>query len=180
MSKKNSRSVFLAGVLRHYPEKIGLTLDNQGWADVDLLIKKMKVKDDMFSLEILENIVNTDSKQRYSFNSDKTKIRANQGHSLSYINISFDKIVPPDFLYHGTSVRFLKSIMQTGIEKRSRQFVHLSKDKETAISVGSRHGEPEVLMVLAKKMYQEGHNFYISENGVYLVDHVPVKYLVNP
>ncbi len=103
-------------------------------------------------------------------------IRASQGHSIA-IELGYTNQKPPEILFHGTGEKSVQSILETGLEKRSRQHVHLSNDMETAIKVGQRHGKPFVFSVLAEQMYNEGFQFYLSENGVWLTDHVPQKYL---
>jgi putative RNA 2'-phosphotransferase len=169
-------SKFLSLVLRHQPQEIGLELDTNGWANVKDLIAKCAKKGLKFSMEELEIIVETNDKKRFAFNEDKTQIRANQGHSVE-IDLAIKPIKPPEFLYHGTSIDTVNSILNDGIKKMSRQHVHLSEDKETAVKVGSRHGKPVVLTVLSIQMYQDGIEFYQSENGVWLTDFVDSKYL---
>ena len=128
-------------------------------------------------MEILEEIVKTDSKQRYSFNQDKTLIRANQGHSV-LVDVELKEQEPPEFLYHGTAARFLKSIEAEGLKSMSRLYVHLSNDVETALTVGKRHGEAVLLKVYSGDMYRDGEKFYLSENGVWLTKKVDSKYFV--
>lgn len=165
-------SKFLSLVLRHRPEKIGLTLMDGGWASVGELLSGMNM-----TMEDLEYIVETDEKQRYSFNENKTLIRANQGHSVD-VNMHFIPKQPPEFLYHGTGEKNLGSILAEGITKQSRQYVHLSSDVDIAIKVGERHGHPVVLLVNSGDMYRDLYEFYLSENGVWLTDSVPNKYIV--
>lgn len=167
---------FLSLVLRHSPETIDIELDENGWANVQELIEKCKKHRYHFSKEDLIEIVETNDKKRYSFNDTQNKIRANQGHSIS-IDLALTPVEPPEFLYHGTATRFLPSIMEQGIIKGSRQHVHLSKDKETATKVGSRHGKPAILTIMSGKMYKDGILFYQSDNGVWLTDYVDTKYI---
>lgn len=167
---------FLSLVLRHEPGRIGLELDEYGWADVKELIEKCRKYRYCFSREDLVEIVETNNKQRYSFNENQSKIRANQGHSLDII-LGLPPIEPPEFLYHGTATRFLTSIMDKGIVKGSRQYVHLSEDKDTAYKVGSRHGKPIILAIMSGRMYKDGVVFYQSDNGVWLTDYVDIKYI---
>lgn len=171
------QSKFLSLILRHQPETIGLTLDEAGWASVAELLEKLAEHNHHMTMEELEQVVITNDKQRFSFNEDKTHIRANQGHSLKTLDLGLHSIEPPETLYHGTAERFLDSILQTGLEKRSRQHVHLSADVETAHKVGIRHGKPIILQVAAGQMQRDGLIFYRSDNGVWLTDHVPVTYL---
>ena len=167
---------FLALILRHQPEAVGIELDKNGWADVEELIGGVKKSVPDFNRDELELIVKNDTKQRYSLNEDKTKIRANQGHSVN-VDVELHEIQPPAVLYHGTAEKSVDGIMKNGIESRSRLYVHLSKNKETALSVGGRHGRPVIFGVNAEEMYRNGYKFYISENGVYLTKYVPTKYL---
>ncbi len=125
---------------------------------------------------ILERIVRENNKKRYCFNDDKTKIRANQGHSLK-VDVQLKIAEPPKVLYHGTSERFLENIKENGILKQSRQYVHLSNDKETALDVGRRHGKPVVLIINTEKMLNDGYGFYLSENNVWLCDNILWKYV---
>jgi len=161
--------------LRHKPEKIGITLNEEGWTDVVELLEKAKVKVE-FTLEDLKEVVANCDKQRFSFSEDNSKIRANQGHSVK-LKITFKEVVPPPVLYHGTVGQFMKSINKKGLIPGNRHHVHLSKDKETAEKVGSRRGAAIVLKINSFKMQEDGHKFYISENGVYLTDCVPPKYI---
>ncbi len=169
-------SKFLSLVLRHRPEKIGLELDPQGWAEVNPLIDKLNAHGLMVSRKILEEVVATNPKKRFALNDDQTKIRANQGHSIQ-IDHGFKPTEPPEILYHGTAQKFLKSILATGIQKRNRHHVHLSADLDTATNVGQRHGKVVILHVRALEMHKAGAEFYLSENGVWLTDEVKVAYI---
>ncbi len=171
----NSTSKFISLILRHKPETIGISLDEHGWAGVDELIKGVS-KTHPLTRESLEEIVRTDEKQRYSFNEDHSLIRANQGHSIP-VGVELEKKKPPKFLYHGTGVKFVASIERQGLIPKSRLYVHLSSDHETAIKVGSRHGKPVVYQVNAEQMDADGLSFYRSVNGVWLTKSVPVQYL---
>ncbi len=176
MEKPDKLSVYISLLLRHKPEAAGLTLDEHGWADVEDLIVGVNHSGRKINREILEEIVRTDNKQRYSFNENKTLIRANQGHSIP-VDVELEEQEPPAFLYHGTADRFLKSIMVEGLKPMSRLYVHLSKDLETAKTVGRRHGAPVVLKVRSGRMSQDGIPFFLSENGVWLTKKVDVGYL---
>ena len=171
-------SKFISLVLRHNPDAAGISLDDHGCADVKEFIQGVNETGRALDLETLKEIVRTNDKKRFSFNEDGTKIRANQGHSIQ-IDVELKQAVPPDVLYHGTATRFLGSILNAkeGLRAGSRLYVHLSKDYGTAVKVGMRHGVPAVLKVDAKRMMKEGYTFYLSENGVWLVEKVPVKYL---
>lgn len=175
MSKENL-SKFISLILRHKPETIGIELDEHGWANIDQLIEGINNNGNYINMEILEEIVCTDNKQRYSFNEYKTLIRANQGHSIP-VDVELKEQIPPDVLYHGTADRFLGSIVIEGLKPMSRLYVHLSDNVDTALNVGKRHGRPVVLIIDSKAMYNDGLKFYLSENGVWLTKKVEEKYL---
>ncbi len=109
-------------------------------------------------MSMLEEIVNTDEKQRYSFNEDKTLIRANQGHSIP-VDVELEQKTPPEILYHGTGEKYAASIEKQGLISKSRLYVHLSSDYDTAVKVGSRHGKPVVYTVSAGEMQKTGIHF---------------------
>ena len=169
-------SKFLSLVLRHKPETIGILLDENGWADVQTLIEKSNSYGIQFDFEILKHIVATNSKKRFAFNEFQTQIRASQGHSVT-VELGYTDTEPPEILYHGTAEKTVPAIRTTGLEKRTRQHVHLSDNTDTAKAVGKRHGKPFIFKVLAKEMHADSFKFYLSDNGVWLTDNVPAKYL---
>ena len=171
----NKTSRFISMILRHKPGVIGITLDEHGWADVSELIEGVN-KVHPLDMETLEEIVRTNEKQRFSFNEDKTKIRANQGHTIP-VDVELEEKVPPEVLYHGTGDKYVESIDCTELEPRQRLYVHLSTDKDMAAKVGQRHGKPVVYRVNSGQMVKDGYVFYLSVNGVWLTKAVPVKYL---
>lgn len=170
-------SRYISLILRHKPEVIGIKLDEHGWADVQQLISGIKKsRNKSFNMVMLELIVQTDNKQRYSFNDDKTLIRANQGHSVK-VDVELEEKTPPEFLYHGTGEKYVQSIDSVGLIPKGRLYVHLSKDEGTALNVGKRHGKPVIYKVLSGQMSKDGFRFYLSKNGVWLIKEVPVRYL---
>lgn len=172
-------SKFLSRILRHAPEVIGLTLDSNGWAKVDDLLRLSHAKGTKLTRELLEEVVATSDKKRFAFNEDGTRIRANQGHSVK-IDLALAAIAPPPFLFHGTATRFLDSIREEGLRKGNRHHVHLSHDKTTAAKVGARHGKLAILIVDTAAMHAQGLLFYRSDNGVWLTEHVPTEFLTFP
>lgn len=178
MDEKKTKGIskFLSFVLRHSPETIALTLDENGWADVDELLQKSSRDGKVLTAEMLIHVVASNDKKRFAFNEDKTKIRASQGHSIE-VALNLDAVEPPAYLYHGTVAKYLDSIKTEGLKKMDRQHVHLSRDKETAVKVGSRRGVAQILIVSTGDMYREGFQFYLSENNVWLTDSVPAKYI---
>jgi len=169
-------SKFLSLVLRHRPGVIGIELDENGYVDVGDMLRKMAAHNRPLTRDELQHVVDTNNKQRFAFNEDGTRIRASQGHSVD-VDLALEPREPPLALYHGTADRFVASIIEKGLEPRSRRHVHLSSDFETARTVGSRHGRPTVFEVYALEMKRAGFEFYLSENGVWLTRHVPPNFL---
>ncbi|MFK7004374.1 RNA 2'-phosphotransferase [Flavobacterium covae] len=178
MNEKEIKSIskFLSLILRHSPETINLKLDENGWADVEELITKSNKNRKALDFETLQYVVENNDKKRFSFNEDLTKIRANQGHSIT-IDLELQPQTPPDELYHGTVAKFMDTILKEGLQKMNRQHVHLSKDKETAIKVGNRRGGAIILKINTHQMTKDGYLFYCSDNDVWLTDEVPPKYI---
>ena len=176
-SNEEKLSRHLTKLLRHTPEEADLTLEPGGWVPVKLLIANCATKNGMiYTEDILKRIVANSDKQRFSFNDAGDKIRANQGHSIE-IDLQLDVAVPPKVLYHGTATSNIRAIFEIGINKMSRHAVHLSDNMETATKVGSRHGNPVVLVVDSETMYKAGYDFFKSDNGVWLTDSVPKQYI---
>lgn len=168
MNKEVSKK--LSYLLRH---KKGFT-DEKGWASVELLLNMF-----LININDLDDIVTNNDKKRFSYNDDKTLIRANQGHSVN-VNVDLEVKVPPIILYHGTAPNVVNIILKDGLKKMSRQYVHLSIDKKTAINVGKRHSkklDPIILEIDCKSMVNDGYNFYISVNNVWLSDDIPPQYI---
>ena len=174
-------SKFLAVVLRHKPEMIGITLDKNGWTDVKELIDRSNTFQKSEGFEpltkaILDEVVADNDKKRYEYSEDGWQIRASQGHSVD-VDLELDSKLPPKYLFHGTARQFIPSIKVNGLDKRERNHVHLSKDHDTAVKVGSRHGAPYVLRIDTEAMIKDGVDFFLSNNNVWLVDGVPAKYI---
>ncbi|MEA3207406.1 MAG: putative 2-phosphotransferase [Chthoniobacter sp.] len=177
--QRTRTSKFLSLVLRHEPQRIGLELDLNGWAEVEALLAACRQHGTPIERAELEEVVATNEKKRFAFSGDGRKIRASQGHSIE-VSLGYASQVPPQRLFHGTATRFLASIRAEGLRKGERHHVHLSADEETAREVGQRHGRPAVLVVKAEAMLALGSSFFLSENGVWLTDHVPVEFLEFP
>ena len=169
-------SKFLSLILRHNPGKIGLQLDENGWTNVDELLRKAQRHQPKLDVQLLKEIVETNDKKRFAFNDDETRIRANQGHSIE-IDLKYKPIRPPEFLYHGTVAKFMEPIKEKGLLKMNRHHVHLSEERETATKVGSRRGKPIILTVRSGEMYTNGIDFFQSDNGVWLTDVVLLEYI---
>jgi putative RNA 2'-phosphotransferase len=170
-------SKFLSLILRHEPGRVGLKLDQAGWVNVDELLAAVNRHGFSLELDQLKHVVATNDKKRFAFSDDGLRIRASQGHSID-VDLEYEQQTPPEFLYHGTPERFVESIRATGLNKGQRHHVHLSPDAETATKVGKRRGRPVVLTIRSGGMHRQGHFFFRSANGVWLVDHVPPQFIV--
>jgi putative RNA 2'-phosphotransferase len=159
-----SRSVkiskYLSKHLRHKPDSIGLKLEPGGWVDVENLLMACATHQFSITRVELEKVVAESDKQRFSFNETKTRIRANQGHSID-VDLQLLPQIPPKVLYHGTAKQFLSYILESGLQKMSRHHVHLSPDIETAKKVGSRRGSPVILRIDAVAMHTDGTIFIV-------------------
>ena len=169
-------SKYLSKHLRHTPEALGLTLEPGGWVVVDALLDACNGRNFRITREELEEVVARNNKQRFSFDPTRTRIRANQGHSLE-VDLQLEPVEPPGVLYHGTASQNVEAIQRDGLKRMARHHVHLSGDMSTALAVGARHGKPVVFEVDAEAMHRAGYEFYRSANGVWLVDYVPAQYL---
>ncbi|MEV6942718.1 RNA 2'-phosphotransferase [Streptomyces sp. NPDC051172] len=170
-------SKYLSKHLRHQPERIGLTLDEAGWVEIDVLIAAAAAHGFRFTREELNHVVAVNDKRRFAV--EGTRIRASQGHSVE-VDLGLDPAAPPPYLYHGTVARNLDAIRAEGLRPMNRHDVRLSPDRETATRVGARRGRPVVLSVDAAAMHRDGHVFHVSENGVWLTQAVPPQYLCFP
>ena len=169
-------SKFLSLVLRHKPELIGLTLDQNGWASVEDLIRLANRHGIRLTRPLLMQIVADNEKKRFALSDNGERIRASQGHSVK-VDLGLPPALPPEILYHGTASRFLESILAGGLHSANRQHVHLSPDVATAIRVGQRHGIPVVLVIRSGEMAAAGHTFFLSANGVWLTERVPMEFI---
>jgi putative RNA 2'-phosphotransferase len=170
-------SKYLSYILRHEPHTIGLELDSEGWANIDSLIACARKHGRIIDETLIQIVVATNNKKRFSISDDQQRIRAVQGHSTSTVRVTYSEAVPPEVLYHGTATRFLASIREQGLKAGSRHHVHLSTDIPTAISVGKRHGKPIALEIQALRMHKQGIQFFLAENKVWLTDIVPAEFI---
>ena len=169
-------SKFLSYILRHKPEAIELSLDAQGWANLDDLIRLSNLKGKQLTRRLVEDVVASNDKQRFVIDSDGSRIRARQGHSVA-VDVGLIPTAPPTVLFHGTTTRFVPSIRQHGLRSGKRLHVHLSGDAELARKTGERHGPPVVLRIASGFMAEQGYIFYLSENSVWLTGHVPPRFI---
>ena len=179
--KKKDISIYISFLLRHKPETIGLKMDIHGWVSTDELIAGINEQGDyVLSQEQLEQIVIQDSKGRYRFNTDHTKIKACQGHTISWVKPELEYLAPPKFLYHGTTTSAVEKIMKTGaISKMKRHAVHMQEDESKAWQSAVRwHLTPVVLKIDAEEMYRAGFVFGKTENNVWCTESVPINFIV--
>lgn len=169
-------SKLLSYVLRHNPGEFGVTLDPRGWVDISTLLEALGKSGKSVSRETLEEVVQTNDKQRFAISEDHSRIRANQGHSIE-VDLEYAPADPPEFLFHGTVDRFMDAIRAEGLKKMQRHHVHLSENFETAIKVGQRRGKPVILEVRAAEMMNAGHAFFVTPNRVWLTDAVPPEFI---
>jgi len=181
MSKDETKklSKLLSYILRHNPAHLGIALDENGWTNVNVLLQQLNQSGPTITFDLLKHVVDTNEKRRFSFNDDLTMIRASQGHSIE-IELNYTPQIPPRLLFHGTAEKNLAEIHITGLLKMSRHHVHLSADEETARKVGQRHGKPIVLSIASLQMHEKGYVFYVSDNGVWLTEHVPAGFIISP
>jgi putative RNA 2'-phosphotransferase len=175
-ARRTKVSKYLSKHLRHQPRRLGLTLEPGGWVGVDALLAACQRQCFPLTREELVEVVATNDKQRFSFDETGNRIRANQGHSTA-VDLQLQLVVPPHVLYHGTAERHADAIRAEGLRKMGRHHVHLSADVPAALKVGIRHGRPLVFVIDATAMARDGHAFFRSDNGVWLVDAVPQQYL---
>ncbi|MCU0866857.1 MAG: RNA 2'-phosphotransferase [Planctomycetes bacterium] len=171
---KTSR--YLSKILRHQPQRIGLQLDAQGWADIDELLRLLTQHGRPLTRVELEAVVRDNDKQRFKISPDGQRIRASQGHSIP-VDLDLPPTPPPDTLFHGTATHSTAAIFAEGLRPGTRRHVHLSRDYATAMRVGARHGEAVVLAVASGAMHAAGHPFFVADNGVWLTAHVPPRFL---
>jgi putative RNA 2'-phosphotransferase len=169
-------SKFLSLVLRHKPEKIGITLDPKGWVSVSRLLEALEAHGLSLTPDKLREVVGENDKQRFAFSPDGLSIRASQGHSVK-VELGYEPSQPPPTLYHGTAKRVLPSIKQQGLLRGSRHHVHLSEQERTAFAVGSRYGRPVILSIASGAMHADGHAFFRAANGVWLTEQVLARYI---
>ena len=174
--KNRQLSKYLSLLLRHQPEILDLKMDPEGWVDLKELLAKLQASGKQVHIEDIQYVVENNDKKRFKINDHQTHIRANQGHSVN-INLQLLPQVPPKTLFHGTAIKNLEAIQANGLQKMNRQHVHLSSNLETAQKVGQRHGKVVVLTIKSLNMQEQGFQFFLSENGVWLTDHVPVEFV---
>ncbi|MFX1313995.1 MAG: RNA 2'-phosphotransferase [Promethearchaeota archaeon] len=170
-------SKFLSYILRHNPEKFGIFLDSEGFTDLNsiLVVLNERYKNPEITKETIEELIRQLDKKRFEIVKDK--IRAYYGHSVDEKIIMKEANSLPPKLYHGTNLRAYEKIKYDGLKKIGRQYMHLTENIKTAISVGKRRTRNPIILVVDTSIAQkEGINFFKS-GDIYLVDFIPPKYI---
>ncbi len=176
-------SKFLALMLRHQPERFGLTLDEQGFADLDTVWQAVVQRfGSRYTWDDLEQVVagGTDGKKRFEIVGHR--IRALYGHNRRVGPIHYgDPVEPPEVLFHGTSPRALASIREQGLLPKKRQMVHLSRSPDRAQRVAQRHtSHPVILRIRAREAFAQGIPFYHPEPEHFLAPRIPPDFIEFP
>ena len=183
MDEKSKKRIskLLSLVLRHSPQTVGISLDDAGWVDVVDLLRALEKhpRGRGVNEKNLREVVETNDKKRFEFDSGGKRIRASQGHSIA-VDLGYAAAQPPETLLHGTPERFIEPIRASGLKKMNRHHVHLHADEKTSAAVGARRGKPVLLVVRAGEMQRVGFEFFVTPNGVWLTDHVPVEFIEFP
>jgi putative RNA 2'-phosphotransferase len=173
--RRRRLSTFVSGALRHFPEDVGIELDERGWTTVAALTDAVDRQYDWASDEHLAAVLATDPKGR--FERDGDRVRAAYGHSVA-VTLDDETTAVPDRLYHGTAPRHVAAIEREGLRPMDRQLVHLSGSVETAREVGARHAaDPVVFVVDAAGLAADGYDITERGEGVFTVERVPPAYL---
>lgn len=162
--------------LRHETQSYNLNLDNQGWVLLSALVIALNSKGIQVDEFDINKMVELSEKKRHQ--TLNCKIRAYYGHSVKD-KILKNPVEPPEFLYHGTVQNSLTDILEKGLLPMERQYVHLSIDRSKAEMVDSRRKSDLVILTIrAKEAFLNNIQFYKEENGIWLSDQIPSKYIV--
>jgi putative RNA 2'-phosphotransferase len=174
-------SKFLALLLRHQPERFGLSLDDGGWASLPEVMEILRGLPNFrwaTRTDLLEVVDGAGDAEKRRFQIDGARIRARYGHSLEQ-PIAYVPCVPPPTLYHGTATEAVSAIGREGLRPMGRQYVHLSPDRQTALRVGQRYDrQPAILTVRAAEAHAAGVAFYQADELVYLARGIPPQFVV--
>lgn len=156
-------SIYLSLVLKYKPEYAGVTLDEYGWTNVSDLIQGVSKKYPI-DIDILEEIVYTDNRQRYQFNHNHTRIRATRRTLNSKTDLVRSK--PPENLYFVASKKQIDAIDRDGLMPKESRYVRLTdniKPNKTAFAYRISSG----------LMHNASFIFYRSNNGDWLTERIP-------
>jgi putative RNA 2'-phosphotransferase len=174
--EKQGISKLICYWLRHSPQDANLNVDDFGWANLDQILFALLTKNVSYDVEKLIKLNGSFDKVRWEIDVKQNRIRATHGHSFPVLLDEKEK-TPPETLYHGTATNKLSSIIEQGLLAMNRQFVHLSDNVETAMTVGKRHGKPFVIEINTEELIENGWIFYQTSNNVWLTTKIPNQYL---
>jgi len=179
MANLTQLSKFLALILRHKAEDFDLTLDDDGFANVDDVWQLIEGKfGTRYSLTDLEIIVAGDKYGKKRYEIVDGRVRAMFGHSTGVTPITYPIVTPPEYLYHGTAQEALKSIKKSGLKSQSRQYVHLTTNLKNAQRVADRHSKNIVILTVnALDAHDNGIQFHQPETEHFLCLQIPATYI---
>jgi putative RNA 2'-phosphotransferase len=168
----------MAGVLRHFPEKFELRMDDQGFVslrDFVNALRNQSRRNHWIRPHHIIAIIETDPKGRYQVSNDM--IRATYGHSIE-LNLRLPTDNIPDKLYYPTTPEEADIILETGLKPSDRKKVHLSKTYQDALNAGRVRTEaPIILEINAKAAIIDGIVIQQAGKTVYLAPEIPSSYL---
>ncbi len=165
---------FVSGALRHFPDDLGLAMNQHGWVDVDVLVDTMRTRYKWSNKEKLFSIIESDEKGRYEVKG--TKIRARYGHSVD-IDLDYDENTLPE-LYYGASREEVDILLEKGIKPIKQRYVHLSTSVEKAREVAKIHSDDPVLLVInAGEAQDDGVTMLSATENIVLSEEIPPQYL---
>ncbi|MFF1531064.1 RNA 2'-phosphotransferase [Cellulomonas sp. NPDC058312] len=157
----------MSHALRHEAWLYELELDEAGWSSVQSLVEASRLERGLSSLTVadVETMVAGASKRRHEMRDGR--IRALYGHSVPG-RVVRAPASPPAELFHGTSLAAAEIVRLEGLRPMGRQYVHLSVERSTARSVGSRKArEPASFVVAAGLAAEAGTEFYVGDDRVW-------------
>jgi putative RNA 2'-phosphotransferase len=166
---------FISGLLRHFPHKFNLEMDENGWVDFEGLSRVVAKKYRWANKWLIKAIVYSDKKGRYELS--QNKIRARYGHSVD-VKLSDYREADNDILYYGTSEEEAHRLVEIGIKPVNQKFVHLSTTIEKGIEVAMlRTDEPIILAIDAKKARKSGIRFLKANEFIVLSEEIPPEFI---
>lgn len=164
-------------ILRHDPMKYGIALDEEGFVPVEVLLAALNEegRHGTVTEDDLRTVIAQSEKKRFEIVNGN--IRAMYGHSFP-LKIVHEECIPPETLYHGTTHKVYPLIREQGLLPMGRQYVHLSADLETALTVGKRRDhDPVILLIDTAAAMKNGIKFYCGNDKTYLADSIPPRFI---
>jgi putative RNA 2'-phosphotransferase len=170
----------LSRLLRDEVKELDIEVDEYGYVQIDKILKTLMESSPWLTTAHILEIVDKDPQSRFQI--EKNSIRARAGHRYS-VSIPSDPIIPPDYLYHGTSEQNARDILETGLLRMKKAYVHLSSTTARARTVGLRISDtPVIVRVRALEASQTGIRFWrsgqVSDDGeIILSDDIPPRFI---